>query len=223
MNLEPYLTSDGSYTLINKETNCAYHSLHGAVTEGKVVFINYGLNYAFEKFGSSINLLEVGFGAGLHTYLTLLEASNTKQNVFCTSIEINPVQLKICEQLNYEDLTKDINLKLNYKDLINAEWNKTTQLNNYFSIQKLLTNIYNFEYILPYHVVYYSGFSHTATPEVWEKEIFEKMFKHLPIGACVVTHCAKGVYKRMLKEVGFTVETLKGPPRKNEVTRAIKI
>lgn len=223
MNLEPFLTADGSYTLINKDINCAYHSIHGAVTEGKLVFINYGLNYAFEKFGSSINLLEVGFGAGLHTYLTLLETVQNKKNVFCTSIEINPVLLSICEQLKYEDLTKDTKLKHNYKDLINAEWNTTTEINNYFTIQKSLTNIYQFEYNYPYHVVYYSGFSHTATPEVWEKELFEKMFKHLPIGACVVTHCSKGAYIRILKEIGFKVEKLKGPPRKNEVTRAVKI
>jgi tRNA U34 5-methylaminomethyl-2-thiouridine-forming methyltransferase MnmC len=36
------------------------------------------------------------------------------------------------------------------------------------------------------------------------------------------TYCAKGSFKRTLKEVGFAVENVKGPGRKREITRAIK-
>lgn len=223
MNLEVIQTADGSLTLLNTDTGCYYHSIHGALSEGKLVFIEYGLKYAIEKFKAPINVLEVGFGAGLHTYLTLLEASKLEHSVFCTSIDIEPVDLEICKKLNYFTLTEDNSLKQNYFDLIETAWNQTKQINPLFMMEKLKCNIYDFNYSIPYHVVYYSGFSHEATPEVWEKTIFEKMHAALPVGACVVTHCAKGVYKRLLKEIGFKVERLVGPPRKNEVTRAVKI
>lgn len=223
MNLEVIRTADGSFTLLNTDTGCYYHSIHGALSEGQLVFIDYGLKHAIEKFNSPINVLEVGFGAGLHTYLTLLEASKQKQPIYCTSIDIEPVDLEICNKLNYPDLTDNPELKQNYFDIIKTEWNQTKQINSFFTLEKLKCNIYDFNYLIPYHVVYYSGFSHQATPEVWDKVIFEKMHSALPSGACIVTHCAKGVYKRLLKEIGFKVERLAGPPRKNEVTRAIKI
>ena len=37
------------------------------------------------------------------------------------------------------------------------------------------------------------------------------------------TYCAKGQLKRDLKNLGFEVETLEGPPGKKEMVRAIKI
>lgn len=223
MNLEVIKTADGSLTLLNTNTGCYYHSIHGAFSEGQLVFVEYGLKYAIENFKSPINVLEVGFGAGLHTYLTLLEASKLEHPVFCTSIDIEPVNLEICKKLDYINLTDDNTLKENYFHLIETEWNQTKKINSFFTLEKLKCNIYDFNYSIPYHVVYYSGFSHQATPEVWEKVLFEKMYSALPIGACIVTHCAKGVFKRLLKEIGFKVESLAGPPRKNEVTRAIKL
>ena len=39
----------------------------------------------------------------------------------------------------------------------------------------------------------------------------------------LVTYCAKGEVKRILKRVGFTVKSLPGPPGKREMTQAIKI
>jgi tRNA U34 5-methylaminomethyl-2-thiouridine-forming methyltransferase MnmC len=38
----------------------------------------------------------------------------------------------------------------------------------------------------------------------------------------LVTYCAKGFIRRLLKEVGFEVERIPGPPGKREILRAIK-
>jgi tRNA U34 5-methylaminomethyl-2-thiouridine-forming methyltransferase MnmC len=51
---------------------------------------------------------------------------------------------------------------------------------------------------------------------------FDKLYKALKPGGILVTYCAKGQVKRDLKAVGFTLETLPGPPGKREMTRAIK-
>ena len=42
-------------------------------------------------------------------------------------------------------------------------------------------------------------------------------------GGILVTYSAKGEMKRNLKEVGFEVEPLPGPPGKREMTRAKKL
>jgi len=41
-------------------------------------------------------------------------------------------------------------------------------------------------------------------------------------GGILVTYCAKGEVKRTLKKIGFTLESLPGPPGKREMTRATK-
>ena len=51
---------------------------------------------------------------------------------------------------------------------------------------------------------------------------FKKMYDALKEQGILVTYCAKGVVKRTMKEVGFLVETIPGPPGKREMTRATK-
>ena len=55
--------------------------------------------------------------------------------------------------------------------------------------------------------------------EMWKKSILRKCFRLINFGGYLVTYCAKGIVKRHLKEVGFVVETLSGPPGKREMIR----
>jgi tRNA U34 5-methylaminomethyl-2-thiouridine-forming methyltransferase MnmC len=48
------------------------------------------------------------------------------------------------------------------------------------------------------------------------------MHNSLKEGGTLVTYCAKGIVKRTIKEVGFNLETLAGPPGKREMIRATK-
>ena len=48
------------------------------------------------------------------------------------------------------------------------------------------------------------------------------MFTALRPGGKLVTYAARGVVKRSMIEVGFTVEKLAGPPGKREMLRASK-
>ncbi len=223
MNLEIIRTDDGTLTLHDSDLNTTYHSIYGAAQEGNLVYVENGLNYAIANFGKAINLLEVGFGTGLHAYLTLLEATKRNYKVSYTSIDKFPIPTSICKLLKYDELAPTKELSLNYFDLIYSPWNVPLQINRQFNFKKIEKDIYEFKLSKPYHVVYYSGFSHQVTPEMWEKVLFEKLFNKLPIGACIVTQCSKGIYKRMLKEIGFRVDKLLGPPGKVEVTRAVKV
>jgi len=68
-------TSDGSTTIHIPEWNEQYHSIHGAIQEANHVYIQHGLNY---KTTNEIAVLEIGFGTGLNSFMTFLEAQEKK-------------------------------------------------------------------------------------------------------------------------------------------------
>ena len=49
------------------------------------------------------------------------------------------------------------------------------------------------------------------------------MFHALKDKGVLVTYAARGVVKRSMQEVGFSVEKLAGPPGKREMMRAFKM
>ena len=75
MKREIIKTSDGSTTIHIPEWNEQYHSIHGAIQEANHVYIQHGLNY---KTTNEIAVLEIGFGTGLNSFMTFLEAQENK-------------------------------------------------------------------------------------------------------------------------------------------------
>ena len=71
-------------------------------------------------------------------------------------------------------------------------------------------------------MIYFDAFGYRVQPELWSTEIFKKMFDALTPNGVLVTYAARGVVKRSMIEVGFTVEKLPGPPGKREMFRATK-
>jgi tRNA U34 5-methylaminomethyl-2-thiouridine-forming methyltransferase MnmC len=57
---------------------------------------------------------------------------------------------------------------------------------------------------------------------MWDRSILEKIYDITVPGGVLVTYCAKGQFKRDLREIGWQVETLPGPTGKREMTRAYK-
>ena len=72
------------------------------------------------------------------------------------------------------------------------------------------------------NIIYYDAFGPRAQKEMWEKYLFEKLFKMLNMGGKLVTYCAMGQFKRDLKSCGFVVECVPGPPGKREMTIGFK-
>ena len=58
---------------------------------------------------------------------------------------------------------------------------------------------------------------------MWNQEIFNKLYAQMNPEAILTTYCAKGTVRRMMKEAGFSVERIPGPPGKREMLRARKI
>ena len=213
------ITEDGSHTLYLEELDETYHSKHGAIQEAMHVFIDAGLNYVNQP---QLNILEIGFGTGLNAFLTLKESTATTINY--TSLEAFPLQNNIIEQLNYiEELGLDNDSIKLFSKLHKVEWETYQEIIPAFNLNKVKVELANYKTTEKFDIIYFDAFGPRVQPEMWDKAIFENMFDILSDKGVLVTYCAKGSVKRTLKEVGFEVEPLPGPPGKREMTRAKKL
>jgi len=222
MKIEKITTADGSNTLSLVGQNEQYHSKHGALQEAEHVYIASGLDYFFKSnhFTTQANVLEVGFGTGLNTLLSLLFANQNKLYLNYTSIEAFPLIWEEVKDLNYPQL---LNFPFEYFQLIhNLPWNKFQKLRPHFSLRKTEIKLEEINFIDEFDVVFFDAFGPRTQPELWEKPIFEKIYKAMKTSSVFVTYSAKGQVRRNLKEVGFEVEKIPGPPGKREMLRARK-
>lgn len=215
------ITADGSHTLYVPDLDETYHSVHGAIQEAIHVYINAGFNYFLSK--KELTVFEVGFGTGLNTFLTYLEVLKKDIKVNYTSIEAYPLAMDSIEQLNYlDELKSNLQEQEFFFQIHQAKWNSFTEINKLFSLEKLNLLLEDFNVKNKFDVIYFDAFGPRVQPELWKVDILTKMYEALVGGGILVTYCAKGSVKRALKEVGFTVESIPGPPGKREMTRAIK-
>ena len=215
------ITSDGSHTFYVPNLDETYHSVHGAIQEAIHVYINAGFNYFSSK--KELTVFEVGFGTGLNTFLTYLESVKKEKKINYTSIEAYPLSIESIEQLNYLDKLKVCKLDEQFFNNIHqVRWDEEVEITSLFTLKKLKQQLQYFNVKNKYDVVYFDAFGPRVQPELWEVRILRKMYEALIDGGILVTYCAKGSVKRALKEVGFTIESIPGPPGKREMTRAKK-
>ena len=219
MEREIIKTLDGSTTIHLKEWNECYHSKHGAIQEAKHVFIKNGLSLFEDK---PVNILEIGFGTGLNAFITFLEANPKIQIINYTGIEAYPVNTDEVMAMNYVSELDAKQFDFIFQRMHECEWDQKAEISSNFSLTKrkqFFDEINDFEV---FDLIYFDAFGYRVQPELWSTEIFQKMYNSLKPNGVLVTYAARGVVKRSMIEVGFTVEKLAGPPGKREMFRAVK-
>ena len=214
------LTADGSHTIHSDKYDVAYHSIHGALKETNHVFIDAGLRFKKATL-TDIRILEVGFGTGLNVLATIADNKAGSYELDFHTIEAYPITSEEVNQLNYHEHIDAIG-KDEIIHLHNLPWDKKSTIHDRFTFTKHLRRLESFESDLKFDIIYFDAFAPTAQPELWETSILFKMYNLLNHNGILVTYCAKGQFKRDLKSVGFEVQSIPGPPRKREMTRAIK-
>jgi len=218
MQTELKITEDGSHTLFVPGIDECYHSTHGAIQESKHIFIEAGLKQCPKN---EIRILEIGFGTGLNAFLTLLEAERSEKHIHYTSLELYPVETGKAIQLNYPEKLGPEKRQF-FEELHKAEWNLEIPITPFFKLKKLDAD-YTVSILKDnFDVVYFDAFSPEKQPEMWSRELFEKIYSHCNPGAVLTTYCAKGIVRRAMQEAGFVVERLAGPPGKREILRGRK-
>lgn len=219
MKREVIKTLDGSTTIHLQEWNECYHSKHGAIQEAKHVFIKNGLSL-FEN--NPVSILEIGFGTGLNTFITFLETNHKNQKIDYVGVEAYPVETTEILAMNYVSQLEANEYAAVFKKMHECEWSKKVEITSHFLLTKrkqFFDEIDDFE---TFDLIYFDAFGYRVQPELWSTEIFRKMYNSLRPNGVLVTYAARGVVKRSMIEVGFTVEKLAGPPGKREMFRASK-
>lgn len=213
------ITQDGSTTIHLPDWNENYHSKHGAIQEAKHVFIKNGLSL-FEN--RNVSILEIGFGTGLNAFITFLEAKKLNQKIDYYGVEAYPVIAEEVLQMNYVAALNAENNESVFKKMHESDWEKKIILDDHFCLTKRKQFFNEIVDENKYDLIYFDAFGYRVQPELWSTEIFKKMYNSLKSNSYLVTYAARGVVKRSLTEVGFTVEKLEGPPGKREMFRAFK-
>ena len=92
-------TLDGSETLFSRQFQATYHSLNGAVSESRHIFINHGLDKLIDL--PSIAILEFGFGTGLNAFLAYLFSKRHQKQISYTGIESCSLEKSLVKDLDY--------------------------------------------------------------------------------------------------------------------------
>ncbi|MBC7641198.1 MAG: tRNA (5-methylaminomethyl-2-thiouridine)(34)-methyltransferase MnmD [Flavobacterium sp.] len=221
MKREIIQTLDGSTTIHLLDWDECYHSKHGAIQEAYHVFIKSG----FDLFANQpeINILEIGFGTGLNAFITLLESQKKNQIIDFVGVEAYPVLFEEAMQMNY---VAELNAESNrhfFENMHQTNWEEKNLIDNNFSLIKRKQFFDDIDDVNSYDLIYFDAFGYRVQPELWSTEIFRKMYKALKNKGVLVTYAARGVVKRSMIEVGFTVEKLPGAPGKREMFRARKL
>ena len=213
-------TADGSNTIRIEDWDEQYHSVHGAIAEAYHVFIEHGLNYHPHP---SIHILEMGFGTGLNALITFLESKKSNRQIQYTGVEAYPVSTEEWRQLNYpEELGLETPSVEIFKRMHESDWEKWVDISDAFRLLKTNRNMEVYQALQKYDLIYFDAFGYRVQPELWSEGVFLNMYGALKDNGILVTYAAKGIVRRTLQKVGFTVERLPGPPGKREMLRALK-
>ena len=216
---ELQVTSDGSHTLYMPDMDEHYHSVNGAIQESEHVFIEAGLHRLSKK---EIRVLEIGFGTGLNAFLTLLDSMQADRHITYYSMELYPLDIALVQNLNYGKVLcareEDMFMALH-----EAPWNQSASITPNFTLHKMKGDCNQAELPNEIDLVYFDAFAPDKQPEMWNQELFNKLYFRMNAGGILTTYCAKGAVRRTMKESGFSVERIPGPPGKREMLRATKL
>jgi tRNA U34 5-methylaminomethyl-2-thiouridine-forming methyltransferase MnmC len=212
-------THDGSTTIHIEEWDECYHSKFGAIQEAQHVFIKNGL-ILFEK--KNVSILEIGFGTGLNAFITFLESQKLSQTIDYVGVEAYPISPEEVLLMNYVPALKAENESTIFEKMHQSSWEEQIILRNDFVFTKRNQFFQDIDDLEKFDLIYFDAFGYRVQPELWSTAIFQKMYAALKPNGILVTYAARGVIKRSMIAVGFTVEKLAGPPGKREMFRAIK-
>lgn len=214
-------TQDGSATIMDTRTRQTYHSVYGAITESKHVFIGEGFN-VFATQHERLNILEIGLGTGLNALLTLVAAEQQQKSVRYTATEPLPLDENDIAALNYCELLHRTDLQHVFLRVHSCAWDTDIEICPFFVLHKMRGPLQLLSPERSQHLIYFDAFSPDAQPEMWTQQIFAQLYQVLLPGGMLVTYSSKGAVRRNMEEVGFIVTKKPGPPGKREMITARK-
>lgn len=229
--------NDGSNTFHSSDYDQTFHSSHGAVTETRHIFLEASGVAARLQTGVPTRILEIGFGLGLNFLLTADLAICHNASLDFRSWEKCLLDRKSLELLEYGKYLQHPTLlteTLTFLDSLaeSIEIGEPTTSASFTPTCSPCVQLHLYQGDATagtvdgqsgsalYDVVYLDAFSPGTNPECWEPPFLLALHTSLKPGGKLASYCAQGRFRRSLRECGFSVEALPGPPGKREITIA---
>lgn len=213
-------TEDGTSSFIDNIIGETFHSQYGAITESRHIFIQSGLEFLKPKY--SVNILEIGWGTGLNSFLALEWQKQNKINMNYFAIEKFPLKMEEAKELNYSSFITEVSHEEIMK-FHSQSWDISLEVIPGFFLHKSSQDIANLKLEKNYFdIVFFDAFSPDKQPELWTEQVFKTIFTSMKNGSVLTTYSVKGDVRRAMKSAGFLVEKILGPVGKREISRAIK-
>ncbi len=218
-------TADGSHTLHSERYGETYHSINGATTESRHVFLDAsGVTQRLER-QQATRVLEIGFGLGLNFLLTADLALQHGTPLDYHAVEHDPAVLLAIASLKYEQHLKNPNLLAHLvAGLDAARHQQVIHISTGPSVSLTLHCADAVRDELPpgsFNALYLDAFSPDSNPECWTEAFFIKLHAAMAAEGALTTYSAKGSVRRALIAAGFAVNKLAGPPGKREMLHAM--
>lgn len=210
-------TADGSFTLDSPGLGEHYHSLHGAASESRHVYIHNGL-LACEK--RKLNVLEVGLGTGLNALLTWMACVCNGLEVDYVALEPFPLPKEAHAALHHAHILGGPQWVGGFDSIMAAPPGERHVLPGGFSFRREQVRVQELEVRDAFELVYFDAFAPKVQPAMWTAEVFSRVARAMRAGGVLVTYCVKGSARRAMEQAGWRTERLPGPPGKKQMLRA---
>lgn len=125
-------------------------------------------------------------------------------------------------QLNYVESLQATKYTSVFEKMHNSNWNEPIALTSKFTLTKRKQFFNEINDIFQFDLIYFDAFGYPVQPELWNEEIFAKMFAALKPNGILVTYACRTVIKKAMQSAGFETIKLPGAPGKREMLKAIK-
>ena len=158
------ITNDGSSTIHLPEWDEQYHSKHGAIQEAKHVFVKNGLSLFSNQ---EISILEIGFGTGLNSFITFLEAQKLDLRINYVGVEAYPVAKDEIAQLNYVAELKATKFSSVFDAMHSQSWDVKSEVSERFCLTKRQQFFNEIQDVDCFNLIYFDAFGARVQPELW--------------------------------------------------------
>ncbi|WP_181881762.1 tRNA (5-methylaminomethyl-2-thiouridine)(34)-methyltransferase MnmD [Helicobacter sp. MIT 14-3879] len=203
-------TSDGSFSLYNREYKDYYHSLKdGAILESLYKHIIPTFNLQNIKEG--LNILDICFGLGYNSFFSLLYAKRYNFSINIYSVEKDIALLQKLKYFKYPKILQNnfsLPLLLESKIFYFSDSTLRIFIGDALSyIKKLKLDSFD--------IIYQDAFSPSKNDELWSNDYFKTLFLLLKDNGVISTYTSSKKIRNICMNCGFNVYDMRCGTLKN--------
>lgn len=204
-------TADGSLTALHPQHGEAYHSVHGALTQARHLY----LELTQTQQHPAPRVLELGFGLGVNFWVTLHHCLQRGVRLEYLAYELYPV-----DDLQVRTAVEGLKLAGTDPQLLDQlcqHWRPSGLVwaGDWGRLEVQACDIRSAA--VPAHwatAIYLDPFSPQTNPQAWERPVLQQLALAAAPGAYLATYSVAGSVRRGLQEAGFTVQKVAGRGKK---------